>query len=168
MSKFLLVDKYDLYMAGNAIFDELEMPRFIISEFLLVDKKPLVHKHVNTCKLALAFFFFSLSLFCFTIFDFHLSFCSTFFKQFHKGLAQTVKLLLKNEGSSEAIFFNPKRGDSLDKFLVEVKECGLRSSVDEVYDTKVWTRHQGFINDDDLWANYEKDHCYPLLARISL
>ncbi|KAM7516131.1 hypothetical protein LguiA_005714 [Lonicera macranthoides] len=92
----------------------------------------------------------------------------TFFKEFHKSLAQTVKLLLKNKGPSEAIFISPKRGDSLDKFLVEVKECGLRSSVDEVYDTKVWTRHQGFINDDDLWPNYEKDHCYPLLARITL
>jgi calmodulin-lysine N-methyltransferase len=93
----------------------------------------------------------------------------TFFKEFHKGLAQTVKLLLKNS-NSQALFFSPKRGDSLDKFLAEVKEFGLRSSVDEVYNTQIWTRHQELIDGENKssWPNYEKDHCYPLLVRITM
>ncbi|KAL6959930.1 calmodulin-lysine N-methyltransferase [Sarracenia purpurea var. burkii] len=92
----------------------------------------------------------------------------TFFKEFHKGLAQTVKFLLKNNGPSEAIFFSPKRGDSLDEFLVEIKRSGLRFSVSEIYDKEVLRRHQGFISGNDAWPNYEKDHCYPLLVRIAL
>ncbi|XP_059623481.1 calmodulin-lysine N-methyltransferase isoform X2 [Cornus florida] len=92
----------------------------------------------------------------------------TFFKEFHRDLARTVKFLLKNEGHSEAIFFSPKRGDSLDKFLMEIKEGGLHFSITEIYDTEVWRRHLGFIKGDDFWPSYEKDHCYPLLVRISL
>ncbi|GJW22216.1 calmodulin-lysine N-methyltransferase, partial [Tanacetum coccineum] len=93
---------------------------------------------------------------------------STFFKEFHKGLVQTVKCLLSKEGPSEAIFFSPKRGNSLDEFLMEVKESGLQFTIDEIYHTEVWRRHESFINNDTLWPNYEKDHCYPLLVRISL
>ncbi|XP_028089681.1 calmodulin-lysine N-methyltransferase [Camellia sinensis] len=92
----------------------------------------------------------------------------TFFKEFHKGLAQTVKFLLKSEGPSEAIFFSPKRGNSLDRFLVEIKEIGLHFSITEIYDTQIWKRHQGFLNGNNAWPNYEKDHCYPLLVRIAL
>ncbi|CAK9157002.1 unnamed protein product [Ilex paraguariensis] len=91
----------------------------------------------------------------------------TFFKEFHKGLVQTVNFLLKNEGPSEAIFFSPKRGDSLDEFLLEVKESGLHFGITEIYDPEVWRRHQAFVNSDDSWPNYEKDHCYPLLIRIT-
>ncbi|XP_024983382.1 calmodulin-lysine N-methyltransferase [Cynara cardunculus var. scolymus] len=92
----------------------------------------------------------------------------TFFKEFHKGLVQTIKCLLKKEGPSEAILFGPKRGKSLDEFLTEVKESGLQFTIDEVYDTEVWRRHERFINSDASWPNYEKDHCYPLLVRITL
>ncbi|KAF3440305.1 hypothetical protein FNV43_RR18589 [Rhamnella rubrinervis] len=91
----------------------------------------------------------------------------TFFKEFHKGLAQTVKVLLKKEGPSEAIFFSPRRGDSLDKFLEQVEESGWQSSITENYDAEIWKRHQKFMNGDDSWASYEKDHCYPLLVRIT-
>ncbi|XP_024032857.1 calmodulin-lysine N-methyltransferase [Morus notabilis] len=90
----------------------------------------------------------------------------TFFKEFHKGLAQLVKCLLKKVGPSEALLFSPKRGDSLDKFLEEIKENGLRVSVTENYDVEIWRRHQSFVNGDDSWPSYEKDHCYPLLVRI--
>ncbi|KVI08774.1 Nicotinamide N-methyltransferase-like protein [Cynara cardunculus var. scolymus] len=69
---------------------------------------------------------------------------------------------------SEAILFGPKRGKSLDEFLTEVKESGLQFTIDEVYDTEVWRRHERFINSDASWPNYEKDHCYPLLVRITL
>ncbi|GFY87904.1 S-adenosyl-L-methionine-dependent methyltransferases superfamily protein [Actinidia rufa] len=92
--------------------------------------------------------------------------CS-FFKEFHKGLARTVKFLLKSKGPSEALFFSPKRGDSLDKFLVEIEKNGLHFSITEIYDTEVWKRHQGFICGNDDWPNYEKDHGYPLLVRIA-
>ncbi|KAA8547511.1 hypothetical protein F0562_003940 [Nyssa sinensis] len=92
----------------------------------------------------------------------------TFFKEFHKGLARTIKFLLKNEQTSEAILLSPKRGDSLDKFMVEIKESGLHFSITEMYDMEVWRRHQGFMKGDDSWRNYEKDHCYPLLVRIFL
>ncbi|KAL5557549.1 hypothetical protein UlMin_039785 [Ulmus minor] len=90
----------------------------------------------------------------------------TFFKEFHKGLAQVVKLLLKKVGSTEAIFFSPKRGDSLDKFLEEIKENGLQFSITENYDAEIWKRHQSFMNGNDSWPSYVKDHCYPLLVRI--
>uniref|UniRef100_A0A7N0UUA4 Calmodulin-lysine N-methyltransferase n=1 Tax=Kalanchoe fedtschenkoi TaxID=63787 RepID=A0A7N0UUA4_KALFE len=91
----------------------------------------------------------------------------TFFKEFHKGLAQTVKLLLK-EGPSEALFFCPNRGDTLDKFLKVVEECGMHFNVTENYDPEVWKRHGGFMNGDPAWPNYAKDHCYPLLVRLTL
>ncbi|XP_019225582.1 PREDICTED: uncharacterized protein LOC109207155 isoform X2 [Nicotiana attenuata] len=91
----------------------------------------------------------------------------TFFKEFHQELAETIKLLLKKEVSSEAILFSPKRGDSLDKFLLKVKDIGLRFSVEEIFHAEVWKRHQGFVNGDDSWPNYEMDHCYPLLVRIT-
>ncbi|XP_050226595.1 calmodulin-lysine N-methyltransferase [Mercurialis annua] len=92
----------------------------------------------------------------------------TFFKEFHKGLACTVKLLLKRAETSEALFFSPKRGDSLDKFLDEIEKIGLKFSVTENYNTEVWTQHQRFMNGDMSWPGYEKDHCYPLLLRVTL
>ncbi|KAH0691413.1 hypothetical protein KY285_015907 [Solanum tuberosum] len=91
----------------------------------------------------------------------------TFFKEFHGALIRTIKSLLKEEGPSEAILFSPRRGNSLDKFLGEVKDSGLHFSTDEMYDTEVWRRHQGFVEGDDSWPNYEMDHCYPLLIRIT-
>lgn len=104
---------------------------------------------------------------CAEVFWFQLSFCSTFFKEFHGALVRTIKSLLKEEGPSEAMLFSPRRGDSLDKFLVEVKDSGLHFSTDEMYDAEVWKCHQGFIKGDDSWPNYEMDHCYPLLVRIT-
>ncbi|MBA0636400.1 hypothetical protein Godav_029162 [Gossypium davidsonii] len=92
---------------------------------------------------------------------------STFFKEFHKDLAQVTELLLKKPGPSEAIFFSPKRGNSLDKFLEEIKDNGLLFSITEIYDTEIWNRHQQFMNGDESWPGYEKDHCYPLLVRIT-
>lgn len=92
----------------------------------------------------------------------------TFFKEFHNALACTVKLLLKNDGRSEAVFFCPKRGDSLDKFLEKIEENGLHFSVTENYDSEVWKRHQGFMAGDDTWPSYDKHHCYPLMVRITL
>ncbi|XP_073279885.1 calmodulin-lysine N-methyltransferase isoform X2 [Primulina huaijiensis] len=87
----------------------------------------------------------------------------TFFKEFHKGLARTIKCLLKVDEPSEALLFSPKRGDSLDKFLAEVKDNGLHFSITENYDTTIWKRHQEFLSGDESWPNYEPDHCYPLL-----
>ncbi|KAJ4714197.1 Calmodulin-lysine N-methyltransferase [Melia azedarach] len=92
----------------------------------------------------------------------------TFFKEFHKDLAQIIKLLLKKMGPSEAIFFSPKRGDSLDKFLEEIAENNLHFSIKENYDAEVWRRHQMFTNEDNSWPSYNKDHSYPLLVRITL
>ncbi|KAF7828969.1 calmodulin-lysine N-methyltransferase [Senna tora] len=94
----------------------------------------------------------------------------TFFKDFHRGLARIVKLLLSKAGSSEAFFLCPKRGNSLDMFLEIVKESGLRFSVTENYDTEVWKRHERFMSGEDResWPSYEKDHCYPLLIKITL
>lgn len=91
----------------------------------------------------------------------------TFFKEFHKGLARTIRCLLKEDGPSEAILFSPKRGDSLDKFLVEVKNSGLHFTITETYDTEIWRRHKIFANGDPSWPNYDSDHCYPLLVSIT-
>lgn len=93
---------------------------------------------------------------------------STFFKEFHNELAQIVKFLLEKVRPSEAIFFSPKRGDSLDKFLEKIKESSLCFSVRENYDAEIWKRHNQLMNGDGSWPSYEKDHCYPLLVRIML
>ncbi|KAK3413790.1 calmodulin-lysine N-methyltransferase [Eucalyptus grandis] len=90
----------------------------------------------------------------------------TFFKEFHSDLARMIKSLLKQPGPSESILLSPKRGDSLDKFLYLIAKEGLRFSVTENYDSEIWKRHQGFVNGDDSWPGYQKDHCYPLLVRI--
>ncbi|XP_065857574.1 calmodulin-lysine N-methyltransferase isoform X2 [Euphorbia lathyris] len=92
----------------------------------------------------------------------------TFFKDFHNSLASTVKVLLRNDGKSEAIFLGPKRGDSLDKFLEKIEENGMCFSVIEEYDREIWMRHQQLMSGDKSWPSYEKDHCYPLLVRITL
>lgn len=101
------------------------------------------------------------------IFDLIVASDCTFFKDFHKGLAQTIKCLLKKDERSQALLLSPKRGDSLDKFLVEITDSGLHFSVTEVYNTEIWSRHQQFVNGNDAWPNYEKDHCYPLLVAIT-
>nr|ACF86964.1 unknown [Zea mays] len=91
----------------------------------------------------------------------------TFFKQFHKGLARTVKSLLKHSATSQAIFLSPKRGDSLDKFLGIIKENGLSCELIENYDPTVWNLHKKLVaGEDRTWPNYDKEHCYPLLVRI--
>ncbi|KAG8373623.1 hypothetical protein BUALT_Bualt11G0043500 [Buddleja alternifolia] len=89
----------------------------------------------------------------------------TFFKEFHKSFARTIRYLLK-DGPSEAILFSPKRGDSLKKFLLEVENSGLHFTTTEMYDTEIWSRHQNFIKGDHSWLNYDSDHCYPLLVEI--
>lgn len=102
------------------------------------------------------------------VFDVIVASDCTFFKEFHSALAQTVKCLLNPLGPSEALFFGPKRGDSLDNFLKEIKDIGLHYGITENYDAEVWKRHQRFLSGDDSWPNYEMDHCYPLLVRITL
>ncbi|XP_073008871.1 calmodulin-lysine N-methyltransferase isoform X1 [Typha latifolia] len=92
----------------------------------------------------------------------------TFFKEFHKSLANMVKSLLKRSEDSEAFFFSPKRGDSLDKFLQEITEAGLQYNLIENYDSTVWNLHHKFLKGDETsWPNYDKDHSYPLLLRIN-
>nr|GMD56459.1 calmodulin-lysine N-methyltransferase isoform X2 [Ipomoea batatas] len=103
----------------------------------------------------------------FNTFDVIIASDCTFFKEFHEGLAETIKFLLKKEGPSEALLFSPKRGDSLEKFLGKVKGSGLNFSIDNKYDTEIWRRHQRFLYGDDSWPNYEMDHCYPLLVKIT-
>lgn len=92
----------------------------------------------------------------------------TFFKEFHNGLARIIRFLLKKEGPSEAIFLSPKRGNSLDKFLETIKQNALSFSVTENYNAEVWKHHQAFMHGKDSWPSYEKDHCYPLLVRVTI
>ncbi|KAE8010628.1 hypothetical protein FH972_006983 [Carpinus fangiana] len=92
----------------------------------------------------------------------------TFFKEFHNGLARIIKLLLNKAGPSQAIFFSPKRGNSLDKFLETINQNGLFFSVTENYDAEVWKRHQAFMDCKNSWTSYERDHCYPVMVRITL
>ncbi|KAL4187952.1 hypothetical protein AMTRI_Chr09g21430 [Amborella trichopoda] len=92
----------------------------------------------------------------------------TFFKEFHSDLAFLVKSLLKQSDTSEVIFFSPKRGNSLNMFLERVREVGLHITVIENYDNHVWNIHQRLLNLGDCsWPNYEMDHCYPLLIKIT-
>lgn len=93
--------------------------------------------------------------------------CSTFFKDFHESLAHAVKCLLKRSEASQAIFLGPKRGNSLEKFLEKIKETGLNYELVENYDSRVWTIHQKLLADDTAWPNYDRDHFYPLLLRIT-
>lgn len=118
---------------------------------------------------------FSLSLHCsqcicfsslITTLSFYL-FNSTFFKEFHNQLARITKMLLKAKEPSEALFFSPKRGDSLAKFLKEIEEIGLHYVLTENYDAQVWECHETLVRGDESWPNYDKNHCYPLLIQIT-
>ncbi|XP_018451504.1 calmodulin-lysine N-methyltransferase isoform X2 [Raphanus sativus] len=91
----------------------------------------------------------------------------TFFKEFHKDLASLIKVLLKANETSEAFFFSPKRGDSLDKFLKEIEDIGLNYVLTEKYDEQVWKRHETLAKGDESWPSYDKNHCYPLLIQIT-
>lgn len=91
----------------------------------------------------------------------------TFFKEFHKDLASLIKVLLKANETSEALFFSPKRGDSLDKFLKEIEDIGLNYVLTEKYDEQVWKRHETLVKGDESWPSYDKNHCYPLLIQIT-
>ncbi|XP_071722096.1 calmodulin-lysine N-methyltransferase-like [Rutidosis leptorrhynchoides] len=86
----------------------------------------------------------------------------TFFDEFHKDLVRITELLLRSTSPSEAIFFSPKRGDSLDKFVKEVEGRGLQYSLVENYNELVWKHHQKFMNGNELWANYEKRSLLPI------
>ncbi|KAK8955225.1 hypothetical protein KSP40_PGU016378 [Platanthera guangdongensis] len=101
-------------------------------------------------------------------FDFIIASDCTFFKEFHKSLAQTVKSLLKNSEASEAIFLSPRRGDSLTKFLVKINDSGLDYELVENYNARIWSLHQKLRSEgNSSWPNYDEDHCYPLLLRIT-
>uniref|UniRef100_A0A1J3GJ35 Calmodulin-lysine N-methyltransferase n=1 Tax=Noccaea caerulescens TaxID=107243 RepID=A0A1J3GJ35_NOCCA len=91
----------------------------------------------------------------------------TFFKEFHYHLARIIKMLLKSKEPSEALFFSPKRGDSLEKFLKEIEEIGLHYVLTENYDAQVWECHETLVKGDESWPNYDKNHCYPLLIQIT-
>ncbi|XP_031493630.1 calmodulin-lysine N-methyltransferase [Nymphaea colorata] len=92
----------------------------------------------------------------------------TFFRQFHADLAYTIRCLLKDSEDSQAIFFSPRRGNTLDMFLEQVRKLGLKVHVVEKYDSKVLGLHQEFINgDNSSWPNYVADHCYPLMIKIT-
>ncbi|KAG5245527.1 calmodulin-lysine N-methyltransferase [Salix suchowensis] len=56
------------------------------------------------------------------------------------------RLLLRNAGPLKAMFFSPKRGDTLDKFLERKlkKKNGLNFSIIRTM-TEVWRCHQGFM-----------------------
>ncbi|KAK9136480.1 hypothetical protein Syun_015810 [Stephania yunnanensis] len=84
----------------------------------------------------------------------------TFFKEFHEGLANIIKSLLKPSAASQAIFFSPRRGDSLDKFLEKVKEAGLHFTIADNYDEVIWERHQKFLLvDTGMWKNVQMLSC---------
>lgn len=95
---------------------------------------------------------------------------STFFKEFHVDLAHTLKSLLALCKDSQAIFFSPRRGTTLDLFLQTVNSLGLHVKITENYNSHVWDLHRKFMEQDSCacsWPNYDEDHCYPLLIIIS-
>eukprot|EP01018_Ginkgo_biloba_P018651 Gb_35298 [translate_table: standard] len=101
-------------------------------------------------------------------FDFILAADCTFFKESHASLAHTVKSLLESSKMSEAIFFSPSRGNTLDIFLQTVTSLGLHVKVVENYDSHVWGLHSKLMeHDHSSWPNYNKEHFYPLLITIS-
>jgi calmodulin-lysine N-methyltransferase len=76
---------------------------------------------------------------------------------------------LKHSASSQAIFLRTKRGDSLGKFLEIIKENGLYFELIKNYDPTVWNLHRKYTAvDDRAWANYDEEHCYPLLVKIKI
>lgn len=103
-------------------------------------------------------------------FDFVLAADCTFFKEFHVDLAHTLKSLLALCKASQAIFFSPRRGTTLDLFLQTVNSLGLHVKITENYNSHVWDLHRKFMEQDNCscaWPNYDEEHCYPLLIIIS-
>ncbi|KAG0575380.1 hypothetical protein KC19_5G000600 [Ceratodon purpureus] len=93
----------------------------------------------------------------------------TFFKDFHVDLAHTIKGLLSTSDGSQAILFNPRRGDSLDRFVRASQSVELDVEIQERYDSRIWDLHQAFLRNESVteWPNYDEDHCYPLLLSIT-
>ncbi|KAI5054821.1 hypothetical protein GOP47_0029966 [Adiantum capillus-veneris] len=89
----------------------------------------------------------------------------TFFSNSHSALARSVKSLLRKSCDSQALFFNPERGGSLNAFLQTARDLHLNVEVKEQYDACVWSIHQSLMmGETQRWCNYDTDHCYPLLA----
>ena len=84
-------------------------------------------------------------------------------------LAHTIKGLLSTSAGSQAILFNPRRGDSLDRFVRAAQGAELDVEIQEHYDSRIWDLHQGFLRNESRteWPNYDEDHCYPLLLSIT-
>jgi len=103
-------------------------------------------------------------------FDFILAADCTFFKEFHADLAHTLKTLLALCKDSQAIFFSPRRGTTLDLFLQAIISLGLHVKITENYNSHVWDLHTKFMEQGNCsyaWPNYDEEHCYPLLITIS-
>jgi calmodulin-lysine N-methyltransferase len=95
--------------------------------------------------------------------------CSTFFKDFHLDLAHTIKGLLGVSDGCQAIFFSPRRGNTLDQFVKACHSAKLNVGITEQYDAHIWSIHKGFLTNDgnSAWPNYDEEHCYPLLLSIT-
>lgn len=92
----------------------------------------------------------------------------TFFRASHAALACRVKDLLKRCSASLAMFFNPQRDDSLNSFLQTARSTQLNVDLNEKYDVLLWRLHQDLVKGDvPEWRNYDTDHCYPLLAKLT-
>lgn len=175
-TSFSLITKFVRWLAEDNFFvayisNDLEMSSYVsflhwsTEKALVRNAWTFMHMQPHTDEL----FSSSMSRFSFSILLVWFHFYSTFFKEFHNGLARIIKLLLNKAGPSEAIFFSPKRGNSLDKFLETINQNGLFFSVTENYDAEVWKRHEAFMDcKNSSWPSYERDHCYPVMVRITI
>ncbi|BBN07652.1 calmodulin-lysine N-methyltransferase [Marchantia polymorpha subsp. ruderalis] len=92
----------------------------------------------------------------------------TFFKDFHFDLAYTIKSLLGISKDSQAILFNPRRGNTLDMFVEAAESLALNVEIKEQYDEHLWSVHQHLLKGDRKgWPNYDSNHCYPLFLSVT-
>lgn len=86
-----------------------------------------------------------------------------FVKELHDALLHTIDVLLAAD-DGHCYIMAPKRGGSLDEFVVKAGSKGWHVDVTERYDDLVWQQHeQALVASPDTYAF---DSHYPILVQL--
>ncbi|RZF46033.1 hypothetical protein LSTR_LSTR004746 [Laodelphax striatellus] len=95
------------------------------------------------------------------LFDVILAADCLFFDDARKDLVATMSAAIKHDG--EALVTAPRRGTTLQKFIVEAEKCGFVCTTLHYYNHQVWQRHLQLSSDT---PDYDEDIHYPLLIHL--
>ncbi|XP_022184815.1 calmodulin-lysine N-methyltransferase isoform X2 [Nilaparvata lugens] len=95
------------------------------------------------------------------LFDVVLAADCLFFDDARKDLVATMRAAIKADG--EALVTAPRRGSTLNKFIVEAEQSGFVCTILHYYNHQVWQRHLQLSSDS---PDYDEDIHYPLLIHL--